>query len=97
VRRDDMPGQQTLFDAEPPQEAARGPGGRRPADLDNQRARILERLRRGPATNMELAYTVSPRFGARLMELRKAGYRIRTVCESHEDGRWRYELEGEPQ
>jgi hypothetical protein len=96
VRRDDMPGQQTLFDAEPPQEAARGPGGRRQMDVDNQRARIVERLRKGPATNLELATTIGLRFGARLKELRDAGYRIRSVCESHEDGRWRYELEGEP-
>lgn len=96
MRRDDLPGQGTLFDDDA-REDARGPGGRRPADVANQRARIVERLRKGPASNLELATTIGLRFGARLRELRQAGYRIRSVCVSHEDGRWKYVLEGEPQ
>lgn len=41
--------------------------------------RILARLRQGPATTWELAQTGGVRFGARLLELRRAGHRISTV------------------
>lgn len=37
--------------------------------------RILEMLREGPKTNVEMA-TVTPRYGARIHDLRKAGYQI---------------------
>jgi hypothetical protein len=41
--------------------------------LSRQALAILERLRIGPATNMELA-TITHRFGARLHDLRHAGF-----------------------
>jgi hypothetical protein len=54
-----------------------------------QRQAILNRLRQGTATNMELV-TISHRFGARLKELRDAGYPIATI--SLGGGLFRYEL-----
>lgn len=44
----------------------------------NQRARILERLREGPAYSDELADNFTHRFSARIHELRKAGHDIET-------------------
>jgi len=40
--------------------------------------RALARLRQGPATNVELLALAGMRFGARLFELRRAGYHIET-------------------
>ena len=53
--------------------------------------RILARLKQGPATTWELAMTGGIRFGARLLELRRAGHRITT--EEREDHAV-YRLEG---
>jgi len=50
---------------------------------DSKAARILERLRQGPATTLELAAVGGIRFGARVLELRQAGHRITT--EDHLD------------
>jgi hypothetical protein len=57
--------------------------------LSGQRLRILERLRRGPATNRELN-AICLRFGSRLMELRDLGHQIRTIPIGH--GVFQYEL-----
>lgn len=46
--------------------------------VTGQAARILEMLRERPRTNMELA-AITPRYGARIFDIRKAGYRIETV------------------
>lgn len=54
--------------------------------------RILARLRQGPATTWQLAQTGGIRFGARILELRRAGHRITTV--EHADHAV-YSLEGE--
>ena len=45
---------------------------------ESKASRILARLRQGPATTWELARIGGIRFGARLLELRRAGHRIRT-------------------
>lgn len=45
---------------------------------ESNAARILSRLRCGPATTLELAAIGGVRFGARLLELRRAGHRITT-------------------
>ena len=53
---------------------------------------ILARLRRGPASSQELLRVGGLRYGARLLELRRAGHRITT--EDHLDSAT-YTLEGE--
>jgi hypothetical protein len=75
--------QGSLFDTTPQQVNPYG----RPVELnatvdDRDRARLsrqclalLARLRQGPATNVELS-AVAMRFGARLEELRRAGFCI---------------------
>lgn len=45
--------------------------GRRTRTLD----RVLDRLRQGPATNLELA-SITPRYGARVYDARQLGHRI---------------------
>lgn len=56
---------------------------------DTQRQAILDRLRRGPATNLELNQ-IAFRYSARLHELRQAGHSIKT--ERGEGGVCRYSL-----
>lgn len=46
---------------------------------ESKAQRILARLRQGPASTMQLALVGGVRFGARLLELRRAGHRITTV------------------
>ena len=58
--------------------------------LKGQNAAILERLRRGPATNDELI-RISRKYTSRTSDLRKAGYRI--TCERLEGGLTLYRLE----
>lgn len=53
---------------------------------------IIERLRRGPATNGELSQVGGLRFGGRLFELRKAGHDIRIVDRDHDSGKVVYQL-----
>ena len=58
-----------------------------------QKDRILDRLRRGPATNAELI-TIAHRFGARIHELRNEGHDIRWAPVKGRPGLTRYRLEG---
>lgn len=60
--------------------------------LTGQNAAILERLRRGPATNRDLA-EISLKYTSRVSDLRAAGYRI--ACERRPGGLSIYTLEGE--
>lgn len=50
---------------------------------------ILERLKAGPATNHELL-NITPRFGARIYDLRQLGHKISTKNRGH--GTFEYEL-----
>lgn len=61
--------------------------------LSDQQQFILDSLRQGPMTNVELS-RIGLRFGARLKELRDAGYRISK--EQTDRGLWTYTLEAEP-
>ena len=63
--------QPSLFDAPEPIAA---PEIDRPR-LRGQNAAILERLKRGPATNTELA-GLSLKYTSRISDIRKAGYQI---------------------
>jgi hypothetical protein len=56
--------------------------------------RILARLQRGPATNIELA-KITPRYGGRLYDLKKAGVRWRIVERNYDTGVNTYSLEAE--
>lgn len=58
-----------------------------------QNALIRERLRQGPATNIELA-AITFKMSARISDLRAKGYQIR--AERIEGGTWLYTLESEP-
>lgn len=59
---------------------------------DSSKARILSRLRQGPALNTELN-AIAFRFGARLLELKREGY---AWTKEHQGaGVWRYMLTGE--
>jgi hypothetical protein len=58
--------------------------------LSRQSKKILERLMWGPATNSDLGL-IAQRFGARIHDLRKAGYRIKKTPIG--DGLVKYELE----
>jgi hypothetical protein len=55
-----------------------------PVRLNRQQDAIIERLRKGPATNAELVQIIW--FTARIHELRKAGYEIEIVKKDHESG-----------
>jgi hypothetical protein len=84
--------QPTLFDAPPaipPRDPRVAPAA--VARLSAQSAAVLERLRRGPATNTELA-AITHRFGARLYDCRKAGYDIRITANDHATGLVTYAL-----
>jgi hypothetical protein len=63
--------------------------------LKEQAKRILAELQRGPKSNTELS-AISQRFGARVHELRKAGYVIRIESRDRVTGRCVYALEQEP-
>ena len=63
--------------------------------LTKQCIKILERLRRGEATNKELV-EIATRFGARVLDLRRAGYDIRITERNRETGITWYALVGEP-
>lgn len=64
--------------------------------LTRQAGLVLDRLREGPATNMELI-PISTRFSARIFELRKAGCVIDTDCLDRAAGLSLYTLKSEPQ
>lgn len=56
--------------------------------LTRQSQQVLDALRAAPArtcTNMELA-KITPRFGARIHDCRKAGYRIEILSRDHASG-----------
>ena len=59
--------------------------------LSRQCREIVALLERGPATNRELSQ-IAQRFGARLKDLRAAGYVIETTPVSHERGVFLYTL-----
>jgi len=62
--------------------------------LTGQNAKILERLRQGPATNVELAQ-LALKYSSRVSDLRKAGFSV--SCERvGRNGLTRYSLVGEP-
>lgn len=63
--------------------------------LTRQQTAILERLRAGPATNMELI-PISTRFSARIYDLRQVGYKIDTECIDRAKGLSLYTLKAEP-
>lgn len=84
-----------LFDAKP--ESTVAVPAADPSVLDSDRprlsvacVRILERLKHGPATNLQLENFGGQRFGARLHDLRKAG--VIWKREHVEGAVWRYEL-----
>jgi len=57
---------------------------------DSARAQVLARLEQGEATNIELN-RICYRYGARILELRRAGYPI--TAEPAGRGVWTYRLE----
>ena len=59
--------------------------------LSRQSEEVLSALRTGAKTNMELA-AISHRFGARICDLRKAGYTIATIPLRDGTGRVTYRL-----
>lgn len=61
--------------------------------LTRQQAAILERLKQGPATNMELI-PISTRFSSRIHELRKVGWLIDTDYLNKANGLTQYTLKG---
>ena len=63
--------------------------------LTRQCIGVLERLRCGPATNKELVQ-IATRFGARLLDLRRAGYDIQITARNRETGLTVYALVREP-
>jgi hypothetical protein len=71
-----------------PLQAPSDPGEKRPSFA----SAVLSRLRRGAATNFELAHVGGLRFGARVHDLRNAGHDIRKS--KLPGGRWLYWLNG---
>ena len=61
--------------------------------LTGQNDAILKRLRRGPATSLELL-PLAVRYGARIKDLREYGFQISS--ERLAGGGWKYTLTGEP-
>lgn len=64
--------------------------------LSRQSRQILERLSKGPAINTELM-EIAQRFGARIHDIRKAGYRVEIIWRDNEKGLVCYELKKEQQ
>jgi hypothetical protein len=62
--------------------------------LSKQSEEILERLRQGPATNVELA-CIGIRYSARIGELRSAGYQVEITHRNRSTGVNVYRLKGE--
>jgi hypothetical protein len=66
------------------------------AEIDRRttmRAAVLAALQSGPRDSRELN-AICYRYGARLMELRREGWPIRSVAPRGGDTLWRYELTG---
>lgn len=66
-----------------------------PKRMGGQRLLIVERLRRGPATNRELSQ-IGLKYTGRIHELREAGYCIDIVKKDNKTGLVWYALKGEP-
>lgn len=66
--------------------------GRAVQNRESKAQKVLEELRRGPASTATLARVGGVRFGARILELRRAGHRI--ITEGRADYAI-YRLEGE--
>jgi hypothetical protein len=64
--------------------------------LGRQSLAVLERLREGPASNVELA-SISHRFGGRLYDLRRAGCTVVIDSNDHASGVVVYRLAHEPE
>lgn len=60
------------------------------ARLSRQEAKILQRLKQGPATNRDLTQ-ICLRYGARIFDLNRKGYRI--VSERVEGSLWKFTLQ----
>ena len=63
--------------------------------LSSQTRQIVALLKRGPATNAELA-TISLKYTSRVSDARHAGYDIRVIERDAKSGRTVYQLCGEP-
>ena len=63
--------------------------------VERQATRILQRLRQGRMSNMELK-AIACQYTARIWELRRAGYVIENVQINHRTGESWYELKQEP-
>lgn len=63
--------------------------------LSAQCSAILQRLRQGPATNVELA-TMALKYTSRLSDLRAAGYDVQVSERDHTTGRVVYVLASKP-
>lgn len=88
-----MTQQRGLFDpplVSPSQQSPREQASGEPARLAGQCAKIIARLRKGPATNRELC-EIGLNYRARISELRQAGWNIPAPVE-REDGLTFYRL-----
>lgn len=63
--------------------------------LSKQCYQILELLRQGPATNVQLA-GIALKYTSRISDLRKAGYDVRVTSRNRTTGVTVYQLAGEP-
>ena len=86
--------QQNLFDAPPVVSVAPSLSAVERVRLSAQCQKVLERLQQGPVTNIQLAL-IGYRYGARIHELRKAGYEIVMSSRNVETGETTYELRGQ--
>jgi hypothetical protein len=66
------------------------------ARLMGKAAQVLDLLRAGEQTNLELARAVGHRFGGRISDLRAAGYVIKCVEHNRATGHAVYRLVSEP-
>lgn len=63
--------------------------------LSRQCVAIIERLRRGPATNDELA-AIARKYTSRVSDCRASGFVIEVTSRDYATGLTTYELRGEP-
>lgn len=92
-----MEQQWDLFDAdgEPRKLPGDSPAVAERKRLTRQATRVLELLREGPKTNMELV-PITMRFGARIFEMRRRGFVIDTDVIDRAAGLVLYTLRKEP-
>ena len=60
--------------------------------LTGQNLAILQRLQRGPATNVELA-RIALKYTSRISDLRKAGYNVQIIQRDKRSGHTMYAIE----